>query len=210
MKVVFLDIDGVLQPYNSKRRFEVDMVEVQKDLTKKLGIDYMKYYKYDVAAAALDWDTDAVERIRNILVKTDSKIVVSSDWRDKYIDPDSYLYNLHNRDYLPYKVRDFLEIWDLGKYWYADNLYFNEEKMKDTIEHMKKKLGDGKYFRSRVIEIMDFLLKHKEITNYVVIDDMDMSTCIGDHFVKTDNLIKDEDMEKAIKILNDDSLIIKR
>ena len=131
MKVVFLDIDGVLQPYNSGKRFEVDRVEVQKKLTKELGVDYMKYYEYDVAAVALDWDTDAVERIRNILVKTDSKIVVSSDWRDK---PKDYHYDPFHREYLPYKVRDFLEIWDLGKYWYADNLYFDEEMMKGMFE----------------------------------------------------------------------------
>jgi len=193
MKVVFLDIDGVLQPYNSRQRFEIDKVELQKDLTKQLGVDYMVYDEYDVAAAVVDWDEDAVERIRNILVKTGAKIVISSDWRCKR---------------LPNKVKDFLKIWDLDQYWYADNAYFDEELMKDTIEYLKNKFVGRDFFNYRAVEIMDYVFKHKEITNYVSIDDMNMSEYLGDHFVKTNNLINDEEMEKAIKILNDDTLTV--
>lgn len=73
---------------------------------------------------------------------------------------------------LPYKVRDFLSIWDMGKYWYAD-----------TIDY-------------------------KEITNFVAIDDMDLSLALDKHFVKTYNVINDEQMKKCIEILNSNDLIV--
>lgn len=196
MKVVFLDIDGVLKPYYAKGRFEVDREELQKKLTKELGVDYMIYDRYTLASVVADWYKDAVERIRNILVETNAKIVVSSDWRSKE---------------LPYKMRDFLRIWNLHEYWYADNEYFNEESMKDAIEYVKKK-DEGKDVQpnERAVEIMDFVFKHKEITNFVAIDDIDLSKYLGDHFVGTYNVIHTGQMKRAIEILNDGSLTLKR
>jgi len=196
LKVVFLDVDGVLKPYYAKGRFEVDREELQKKLTKQLGIDYMIYDRYDIASAFADWNKDAVERIRNILAETNAKIVVSSDWRSKK---------------LPYRMRDFLRIWDLHEYWYADNEYFNKESMKDAIEYVKKK-DEGRNIEpnERAVEILDFVFKHKEITNFVAIDDIDLSKYLEDHFVGTVNVINTEQMKRAIEILNDDSLTLKR
>ena len=78
MNIIFLDIDGVLQPYSSQKRFEINRKELKEKLSKELGIDYSIYNEYDVAAAACDWDKDAVDRIKNIIEKTEAKIVVSS------------------------------------------------------------------------------------------------------------------------------------
>lgn len=196
LKVIFLDVDGVLKPYYAKGRFEVDMDELRKRFTRELGVDYTIYDRYDVASASEDWYEGAVERIRNILVETNAKIVVSSDWRSKE---------------QPYKMRDFLRIWGLHEYWYADNEYFNMESMKDAIEYVKKK-DEGKdiELNRRAVEIIDFVLKHKEITNFVAIDDIDLTKYLEGHFVGTYNVIGTWQVKKAIEILNDDSLTIKR
>ena len=189
MKVIFLDIDGVLQPYNSKNRFEKDRIALRERLSKEKGIDYSIYNEYDVAACALDWDKQAVERLKKIIAETDAKIVVSSDWRSER---------------LPYKVRDLLSIWDLGKYWYADTLDYDEEKMKNTIDYIKTKNSDEKYIGYRNVEILDFVFNHKEITNFVAIDDMDISLGLENNFVHTYNIINDEQVEKCIEILNNE------
>lgn len=196
LKVVFLDVDGVLKPYYAQKRFDLDLQELPKKLTEELGIDYTIYDRYFLGSAVADWDKGAMERLRTILVETNAKIVVSSDWR---------------REELPYQMRDFLRIWDLHEYWYADNEYFNKESMKDATEYVKKK-DEGKdiELNTRAVEILDFVYKHKEITNFVAIDDIDLSNYLDGHFVETLNVISPEQTKKAIEILNDDSLTLKR
>ena len=186
MKVIFLDIDGVLQPYKAENRFGKDRIALREQLSKEKGIDYSIYNEYDVAACALDWDKKAVERLLKIITETGAKIVVSSDWRSER---------------LPYKVRDLLSIWDMGKYWYADTVDYDEEKMKNTIEYIKTKNPEKKYIGYRNVEILDFVFNHKDITNFVAIDDMDLSIGLENNFVHTYNVINDEQTEKCIEIL---------
>ena len=86
MKVIFLDIDGVLQPLGRQTRFE-HMEEVPElcrklDRTLDNGFDYVAYIEeyssnaYDVAAVYYDWDKPSVERLRHILNSTGAKIVL--------------------------------------------------------------------------------------------------------------------------------------
>lgn len=192
MKVIFLDIDGVLQPYKSENRFEIDRKALRERLSKELNIDYTIYNEYDVAACYADWDKEAVERIKKIIKETDAKIVISSDWRSKE---------------LPNKMKDFLKIWNMDQYWGGENDDIDEEKMKEAIEYVKSR--ENPHWSYRAIEILDYVYKHKEITNYVAIDDMDISVGLDGHFVKTENLINDEQVEKCIEILNDERLEIK-
>ena len=117
MKVIFLDIDGVLQPYASKNRFEIDRKVLRERLSKELNTDYTIYNEYDVAACYADWDKEAVERIKKIIKKTDAKIVISSDWRSKE---------------LPNKMKDFLKIHNMDKYWVGETDDIDEEKMKEA------------------------------------------------------------------------------
>ncbi len=71
--------------------------------------------------------------------------------------------------------------------------------MKEAEEHLKSN-GITNY-SERTVEIMDYVLKHKEITNYVVLDDMNLIG-LDNHFVRTSNLITDEQAEECIRILN--------
>jgi len=82
-RVIFLDIDGVIQGYSSQKRFDFikEIPALQKELTEKHGVDYLSYDKYDVGAVYYDWDPHAVCLIKKILDETMAMIVISSDWR---------------------------------------------------------------------------------------------------------------------------------
>ena len=83
-KIVFLDIDGVLQPIGSQERFdhchgEIEkspMLAIYKSLEEKFGIDYSVYQQWAVAAVLFDWDKVAVSLLKLILNLTGSKIAV--------------------------------------------------------------------------------------------------------------------------------------
>ena len=196
MKVIFLDIDGVIQPYNSQSRFKHDLKALRKELSKKYNRDYSIYHSADVGACYYDWNEDAVNRIKKILKETGAKIVISSDWRsEELLD----------------KMKDLLRIWNMDKYLVGETeAAFDGEKMtmQETCNYIEKKIKSDK-FSYREIEILDYVYKHKEITNYVAIDDMNLSKTIGEHFVKTDNLIDDKQVDECIKILNNKNFEIR-
>ena len=196
IKVIFLDIDGVLQPYNSKKRFyyqeKYGLDNLQKKLTDELGKDYFQYDEYDVGACYYDWDINAVNRIKRILNETGAKIVISSDWRSIRF---------------PNKMKDFLKIWDLEKYLIGETLYFskifdiNPDKYKQEEEFIKKQ-NNNKHYDERCIEIIYYVHSHNNIINYVAIDDRNLSDLPEGHFVKTYNLITEEQTDKVIELLN--------
>lgn len=82
MKIVFLDIDGVLQPYDSDNRFYEINAKTKKlvmELSEKYNIDYSQYSIYDILATYYDWNDDAISRLKHILSITSSKIIITSD-----------------------------------------------------------------------------------------------------------------------------------
>ena len=61
MKMIFLDIDGVLQPYDNTERFKHDLKETVEEVSKKFDDKiYFTMDPYDVAAVYYDWDDKAV------------------------------------------------------------------------------------------------------------------------------------------------------
>lgn len=173
MNVVFLDIDGVLQPYDSEDRFyEIDdkVKMLVKKLSEKHDVDFLQYNVYDILAVYYDWNNEAVNRLAHILNDTDSKIIVSSDWRSsKSI----------------YKMRDLLKIRYLDKYWLADNPI----------------IKTGSIVENRALEIKESL-KRYSIDNYVVLDDLEGLKCyFPNNAVITYDYLKTSDMNNCIKIL---------
>lgn len=80
--VIFLDIDGVLQPPASQTRFKHDLEKLRRFLADELDDPrYLDIDKYDLGAIYHDWDRDAVERLRKLCEDFGAEIVISSDWR---------------------------------------------------------------------------------------------------------------------------------
>ena len=80
--VIFLDIDGVLQPHGRQNRFRHDLEELKQELARQYNNDeYLEMDQYDLGAVYYDWDKEAVERLRQLCLKTSAEIVISSDWR---------------------------------------------------------------------------------------------------------------------------------
>ena len=182
IKVIFLDIDGVLQPYKAGQggeRFKVDRHKLVADLTEKHNIDYSQYNEYDVAAVYCDWDQEALSILKNILIKAGAKIAVSSDWRE----PKN-----------PNKMRDLLRIHNLDEYYIGDTPDFW------TIPNYNEKREKYSY---RVVEITEYLEQNKDrVEQYVAIDDMNLSKggYVG-NFIHTYDLITKEQGEKCIRML---------
>ena len=171
MNIVFLDIDGVVQPHNSFKRFKYMNYDTIKYLSDKYQTDYFKYDYYDVCAVYVDWNSDAVDRLKYILVSTNSRIIISSNWRDT---------NYKNKMY------DLLKIQGLDKYYYADNPYV---------------MDGCSYYRERSKEILASLNKYDINNYVILDDMVELIRYFPDNFVCVRNYIQDRDVESAIKIL---------
>ena len=82
-RIVFLDIDGVLQPTSSQKRFKHDLVALRESLAERFGAEYREVNEYDLGAVVHDWHAGAVARLRALCDGHEAKIVVSSDWRQR-------------------------------------------------------------------------------------------------------------------------------
>ena len=80
--VIFLDIDGVLQPLDSHERSKHDIVELQERLSTECDEGYRDLSRYDIAAVYYDWDQEAVANLKALCDQTPAKIVISSAWRE--------------------------------------------------------------------------------------------------------------------------------
>ncbi len=173
LNVVFLDIDGVLQPYDAEECFYSYDKKLIASLSKEFNVDYSKYNFCDVAAVYYDWDEQAICRLKYILDQTSSRIIVSSDWR------------CLNKSY---RIVDLLKIQHLDKYWIADNQILIPDP-KDSIDLLRAK------------EIKKSIETYG-INNFVVLDDMkEMYNHFPNNSVITHNIISIDNMNEAIKIL---------
>ena len=57
-RVIFLDIDGVLQPPSRQTRFKHDLEELRRSLAERFDDEtYLSMDKYDLGAVYHDWDS---------------------------------------------------------------------------------------------------------------------------------------------------------
>ena len=172
MKVVFLDIDGVLQPYNVPLRFDNLSIKKIDELSRKWDVDYSKYNINEISSVYYDWDELAIARLKYILKETNARIIMSSEWRSK--------------EQL-YKMRDLLRIHYLGDYWACDNVilekcFYEEMKKQNKLDILKEDIIERNHKINRLSyaedededEDISFEIREKEkIEEIIEKDDID-------------------------------------
>ncbi len=100
--VIFLDIDGVLQPPVNQARFRHDRKALRRKIAEDFNDDsYLEIDEYDLAAVYYDWNKEAVEALRGLCQDFKAEIVIISDWR-RYSPMDT--------------LKAFFRIYDLDQY----------------------------------------------------------------------------------------------
>ncbi|MCY4628629.1 MAG: HAD domain-containing protein [Acidobacteria bacterium] len=99
-RVIFLDIDGVLQPVSGQKRFRHDLDALREGLAERFRDSlYRRLDKHDLGAVFHDWDQRAVARVRSLCEEQNARIVVSSDWRRRKSREDlKALFRIHGLD----------------------------------------------------------------------------------------------------------------
>ena len=99
-RVVFLDIDGVLQPTDREDRFNHDLDETCRMLAEKFRDQgYLMLDKYDVGAVYYDWSDVAVRNLKRLLDSCEAEIVLSTNWKDyRTMEDMRRLFRIHGLD----------------------------------------------------------------------------------------------------------------
>ena len=119
MKIIFLDIDGVLQP-GTQRRFDHDLDQLKDDFAKK-DPDYGLLDKYDIGATYYDWDKNAISLLKALCDETEAKFVISSNWRTQSsLKKLRLLFAIHNLDGYVFDTLD-TEFTELRRYQEIQN-----------------------------------------------------------------------------------------
>lgn len=160
MKVLFLDNDGVICLSNNwggraKKWAKYRSENPNSSNDKK---DAPVDIRFD------DFDEKAIKVLNSILEESGAEIVVSSDWR----------------------FHASLE--ELGDYYESQGIIKRPIAITSRTEDVNPELWRVLRFRAdleleRSIEIIDWLQKHPEVTNWVAVDDLDMSVdYLSKHF----------------------------
>lgn len=107
-RIIFLDIDGVVQPEYNRQRFEKPLDNEHKQLINENPDIYTNLNKYDIGAARYDWHPEAIEYLRILCEECEAKIVISSEWRRSHtLLQMKTLFGFHN---LSQEIIDFTAI----------------------------------------------------------------------------------------------------
>ena len=166
MKVIFLDIDGVL---NSEEHFIENHIDTIIYFKAYKNNEYIHDLEDIVKPNLFDINFEKLQLLKKIIRETDSKIVVSSAWR-------------------------LMRKWPLIE----DYLISKGLPIIGTTPYILGKRGE---------EIRTYLKEHKEIDNFIILDDerfRDFNEQLN-YLIKTDFCnggLTEEHADEAINLLN--------
>lgn len=134
-------------------------------------------------------DTDKMLLVKRICEETNAKIVISSSWRRHSLEETFEMLALYEQSgkEAPFILKDYVVC-------VTDRMYsFKEGNVKSH------------YGLPRGCAIQRYLVEHKDIDRYVILDDdTDMLLEQAPYFINTNRElgISEQDVEKAIEILN--------
>ena len=182
MKVIFLDHDGVmcLHDQHGTRFRKIRNWRSENDSS-------LKEEELPIEVRMDNFDSKAVKVLNEILLLTDAKIVVSSDWKlHASLEELQELYTKYGINEVPIDVTPRMRDFDPE----AEALF----SWKNWLE------------RARICEIREWLKRHPEVTSWVAVDDLNMKKDGLENFVHTHRItegIKQTGAkEKIINILN--------
>jgi len=109
--IIFLDIDGVIQPYSQDSRFEYELEKLPAYFADRYNDkNFLQCNIWDLGAAYFDWDEIALARIKQILRDFNAYLVIHSGWRE------SVPYHCLNALFKLYDMDEYiLEVLESGK-----------------------------------------------------------------------------------------------
>ncbi|WP_394201000.1 HAD domain-containing protein [Marinagarivorans algicola] len=173
MKIIFLDIDGVLQPEYSQQRFSHNLEQLKHDMALT-NISFSQLDKYDLGAVYYDWDPETVNLLRLLCEQESARIVISSSWRETRTQECMVaLFNIHG----------------LGEYVYDMVPFARERSINRETEIAEYLVSYSELIRKYVI-IDDLALNF---------DRCDIQRC----FVRCSQSFSEENFNKAKMLLSD-------
>ena len=157
MKVIFLDIDGVLNGWDLSEYIKYNIWNIVP--CKKIRNFIRRRLSHYV-----DIDRKRVKRLSQICKKTGAKVVLSSSWKNRLIDDSGERYYDNDTIKLFWNLMDKYHIEIIGKTPMIRESHKREDEIKAWLSEY-----DGK------------------IENYIILDDedSDLQSFVGNHLIKT-------------------------
>lgn len=170
--IIFLDIDGVLQPYNNDYRFKYDLSKLQTYLSEKYSNSiYLNIDKFDLGACFYDWNEISIGILKELLNKTNSQLVIHSGWKDcltkdeiialfKIKDLDKYIIDVVDRGDKIKAIKKYIETHSIDNYLIIDDSNFTNDFGKNfylTKDFIKEKdYYECLYYFNHNFKVIDY------------------------------------------------------
>jgi HAD domain in Swiss Army Knife RNA repair proteins len=167
MNVIFLDIDGVMQPYATMQQGnQQDAIALRKKLANYVNPEIAALPIHTVRAVYQDWSQSSIENLRKLLINFNAKIVISSSWREcETIQTIRTIFSIHGLDSYILDVTPILthRVTEVAAYlaqhteiqrfviFDDDKFYRFEEYFPDNFVWCNDEIGEEEFQRAKAI-----------------------------------------------------------